>query len=308
MSGALTKYNLPRLQSALMPELPEVQCTCLSLTESIVGRRVIGVTICRSDVIHGKRSAQALLDKQQISRITRHGKQMGIIATSNTSHDQGRCVCVHLGMSGSLRYYPPLTNPDQTRQRSAKQVAQATHDHVIWQLDCGGRLVFRDPRRFGGLWTFTNTDELWSGRWHHLGEDALRITPSQLHARLSTTRRSVKATLLDQHVLAGLGNIYVDELLFACHIHPLTSGCDLNHTTITSMVYRLRQLLKRAIKAGGSTVRDFTDGDGSAGRFQNRHQVYGRAGRPCLSCHSELSSIVVAGRTTVYCHQCQGKM
>jgi formamidopyrimidine-DNA glycosylase len=179
------------------------------------------------------------------------------------------------------------------------------HTHLVWHFDGGESLAFRDVRRFGGVWPFADWPSLEARRWHRLGGDALTIRPRTLHAGLRRTRRAVKAALLDQQLLAGLGNIYVDELLFAAGMHPETPAHTLGLGEVQRLVRRMRRLLTRAIEAGGSTFRDYVDATGEPGGFQRRHRVYGRAGLPCRRCTGPLASAVVAGRTTVYCPACQ---
>lgn len=271
-----------------MPELPEVERVRLTLAQRLVGREVTAVELRRADVVRGGREPADLLAEQRFAAVERLGKQLALVAGS------GRCVCVHLGMTGSLRYTPP-----------GDATPIVPHVHVIWRLDDGGTLSFRDPRRFGGVWTFPDRDALLEHRWRSLGEDALRITPARLRRRLVATRRPLKAALLDQNLVAGLGNIYVDELLFACGLHPLTPANALPEQAERGLVGRMRRLLGRAIEAGGSSLRDYVDGNGTRGGFQDRHRVYGRAGLPCHTCGEPLASTLVAGRTTVWCTTCQ---
>ena len=276
-----------------MPELPEVQNVRLGLLNTVVGQTVIRVSLRRPDVVCGKKRPTDLLCGRGITQVDRLGKQLALVAERDGAGCEA-CVCIHLGMSGSLRYYPPQESlrPDR-------------HIHMVWYLANGGRLAFRDPRRFGGLWTFASTQKLIEQRWSHLGPDALTITPARLHAKLLKTRRAIKAALLDQEVLAGLGNIYVDELLFACRVSPLRPACEVDRTQVRRMVGRMRRLLDNAIRSGGSTLRDYVNAQGRPGGFQNSHKVYGRSGQPCTRCNRLLSSETISGRTTVYCGQCQ---
>jgi formamidopyrimidine-DNA glycosylase len=271
-----------------MPELPEVERVRRSLVPHLVGSAVAGVEVRRAEVVTGAADPPALLVGNTIDRVQRHGKQLAIIGTSGT------VVCIHLGMTGSLRYGPAP--------------ADTLHTHVIWRLagtTPAQMLAFRDPRRFGGVWTFPSLGELHAQRWSCLGADALRITPRQLAAALCRTRQPLKAALLDQQIVAGLGNIYVDELLFACGLSPRMPACEVPARLIPPLVRRMRALLQRAIASGGSTIRDYADGTGRAGGFQFRHRVYGRSGQPCRRCRRTLSTLVIAGRTTVCCHHCQ---
>jgi formamidopyrimidine-DNA glycosylase len=281
-----------------MPELPEVERVRLSLLERLPGKRVVAVQVRRHEVI--RRSGPLLLG-QTIARIERHGKQLAILATGGAStSDPSDCLCVHLGMTGSLR----CVNGTSIQMSELKH-NEDPHLHIAWRLDDGCGLLFRDPRRFGGLWSYPGFEALHQARWRQLGHDALTIRPMDLHRRLSHTHRPLKAALLDQAVLAGLGNIYVDELLFACRLHPLTPAGSLAPARVRHLVRKMRPLLQRAIDAGGSTLRDYVDGNGQQGGFQSLHKVYGRAGQNCPVCQNTLCSSVVAGRTSVWCRQCQ---
>ncbi|MCE9589999.1 MAG: bifunctional DNA-formamidopyrimidine glycosylase/DNA-(apurinic or apyrimidinic site) lyase [Planctomycetes bacterium] len=273
-----------------MPELPEVERVRRSLAERVVGRRVERVMLRRADIVEGDRSPAALLAGRVITGIERHGKQMAIVT------DTGRCICVHLGMTGSL-CYEPATRGEKGEGKK--------HVHVVWTLDAGDRFEFRDPRRFGGVWTFPDRDTLVRDRWSLLGRDALAIEAGELHAALGDSRRPIKAALLDQAVVAGLGNIYVDELLFTCGVHPLTPARRVSAAVVEAMTRAMRALLARSIEAGGTTLRDYVDANGQAGGFQSQHQVYGRRGEGCRVCGIALRSRVLAGRMTVWCPTCQ---
>jgi len=276
-----------------MPELPEVENVRLTLARHILGRQIVSVHIRRADIIEGSATESALLRGQHIGEMVRHGKQLAI-----QTSPQGPSLCVHLGMTGSLRYHSPSTALDNP-------LLTDKHVHLHWRLDDGGHLTFRDPRRFGGLWTFTDFPQLQVGRWSSLGPDALLITPRQLHASLARTRRPIKAGLLDQSLVAGLGNIYVDETLFACQIHPLTPGIAITPAQASQLVRTFKAILKRAIHSGGSTIRNYANGEGVAGQFQKTLQVYGRSGQPCVTCKAILLSLTVIGRSTTCCPHCQ---
>ena len=269
-----------------MPELPEVENVRRTLAEHLVGRRIGGVAIHRPDVITGDRLPGSLLTGQRVIDVARHGKQLAIVG------EDARAVCVHLGMTGRLTVTTSAQPP-------------VAHTHVVWALENDAQARFVDPRRFGGLWTFSSLDQLWGERWQRLGDDALVIQPRKLHRLLSRTRRTVKAALLDQSVVAGLGNIYVDELLFICRLHPTRVANTLPPEAMRRLIRNMRALLHRAIKAGGSTLRDYADANGAAGAYQLRHRVYGRGGQPCVRCESSLETLFVAGRTTAACKLCQ---
>ena len=298
-----------------MPELPEVESIRLSLLPRLVGRRVVGAVLHRRDVLvapgdpyggfarqrgagRGKvrpnRVSKAeLLEGAVVTRIERRGKQLAIIAESATL---GREIAlgVQFGMSGQLFH-----------RAAGQRVADASHIHAEWRLKDGGRLVFRDPRRFGGLRSFPSLEAL-QEHWAALGADALHIGGEELAAALKGSGRAIKAALLDQSVAAGVGNIYADEALFAAQIAPARRAADLTRAECVRLAETIREVLANAIEAGGSTLRDYVDADGNPGSFQLAHKVYGRAGEACVACGAELSSTVLAQRMTVWCSRCQG--
>lgn len=304
-----------------MPELPEVENVCRSLAPRVVGRTVTRVLVVRRDVITGIPTDAALLVGARVAEIARHGKQFALLARTDAP-----ALLFHLGMTGSLRHFAPTTRdiadalahrlrPDTSGNISGdasggETTMDAKHRHVLWLLDDRSVLVFRDPRRFGGVWTFPSRDEL-DQRWSTLGPDALRVTAAQLHRALQRTSRAIKAALLDQELIAGLGNIYVDEVLFGVGVHPLTPADAIDRATTNRLAARIRAVLTRAIDAGGSTLRDYVNGDGESGGFQLSHRVYGRAGERCLRTHKGkrcpgvIQSFTLLGRTTAFCPQCQ---
>lgn len=269
-----------------MPELPEVENVRLTLLKLVQGQRVVKVVIHRPEIVTGVATPQSLLQGKVIADVHRHGKQLAILADD----PQQTTLNVHLGMTGRLM---GLTGP------------LPAHCHVQWSLANGDRLGFIDPRRFGGLWTFGAYTQLLAGRWAKLGPDALTITAKQLAPKLAKTQRSLKAALLDQNLIAGLGNIYVDELCFACGIRPDRMASALTESDCQRLVREMHKLLKRSIKSGGSTLRDYVMVNGQSGQFQNLHKVYGRAAQPCTQCGTILHGSLLAGRTTVHCPGCQ---
>jgi formamidopyrimidine-DNA glycosylase len=186
--------------------------------------------------------------------------------------------------------------------------AHDQHTHAIWSLELAARaratLWFRDPRRFGGLWTFPSMVEV-RARWTSLGPDALTISGQELASAIADSRRAIKAALLDQGVLAGVGNIYADEALFRAGIRPAKFASRLTRDQSERLAGAIRDVLAESIQSGGSTLRDYRDAAGQAGSFQSRHRVYGRGGEPCPACGTRLTQTTIAQRTTVYCRRCQ---
>jgi len=273
-----------------MPELPEVQTVRATLLPFIIGARVDSVLIHRPDVISGPATPQSLLVGQTIISTQRRGKQLALVGSS------GSILVVQLGMSG---HFYIASSPDDLA---------LPHVHVAWTLHArGGKshtLLFRDPRRFGELTPLPGAPEL-ETRWNSLGPDALDITGNHLHAALKSSRRAIKAALLDQSVVAGVGNIYADESLFRSGTKPSRRCNRIKPAQFVALADALHSILTQAIARHGSSIRDYRDGAGQPGSNQDHLQVYGRGGSPCLSCGTRLTSRLLAQRTTVWCPRCQ---
>ncbi len=274
-----------------MPELPEVETVRQTLAPLWVGRMVRTVEIKRPDFVRlappGSR-LKALGKGSTVTDILRLGKQMAVC------FDDGRAVHLHLGMSGQVFVVPAGGSPER-----------ADHVHIRWRLDDGSSVLFRDPRRFGGVWAFTSVDELHRQRWNALGPDALAISTADLRLGLGRSTRAIKACLLDQTVLAGVGNIYADEALFLAGLNPHTPATDLTPAQVRRLAGAVRSVLKAAVAARGSTLRDFMDAEMRSGSQQSRFRVYSRAGKPCRRCGRVLLGSTVSQRTTTHCPACQ---
>lgn len=231
----------------------------------------------------------ALLSGSTVVEVKRHGKQIALCAGT------GARLVVHLGMTGEFI----------VRTARAPRQGAPDHVHARWQTDAGDQLLFRDPRRFGGLWWYPSDRALHERRWAALGPDALSASVDDLVAGLRGSHRAIKAALLDQAVIAGVGNIYADEALHLAGVHPRRRAGSLRAPELERLHAAIRGVLEAAVNAGGSTIRDYRTPDGSRGSFQAKHRVYGRAGLTCLACGSTLRSGVVTQRTTVWCPSCQ---
>lgn len=295
-----------------MPELPEVETVRRTLAPFVVGREIASVRVRRRDVIAcpadppggfsrakqpvapvPKRVPGAwLLAGDRVERIERLGKQLALIGAS------GRAVVVHLGMSGRVATAVP-------GGRYPAETWGSAHDHVEWRLEGGGRFVFRDPRRFGGLKVSPSVEHLLGVRWAGLGPDALGVTGDVLRERAGSSHRPVKAALLDQRVIAGVGNIYADEACFGAGVLPSRTTAETTRAEWHAIAAALGRVLASAIEAGGSTLRDHTDAAGNPGAYRSSHLVYGRGGASCFTCGATLQQATLAGRTTCWCPDCQ---
>lgn len=270
-----------------MPELPEVETIARGLRATIVGR-----TIHKAQALHPRIVRFAAPHEaagKTICAVDRRGKLLRIHLSD------ARMLVVHLKMSGRLWVV-------------AEGTARPAHTHFVATLDAGTELVFVDPRRFGFVGLL---DEAAWNKWEFartLGPEPLESTPQDLATRLDlpASKRAIKAALLDQRVIAGVGNIYADESLFAAKIHPTTPTGTLSAAQRLRLACAVQDVLHAAIAAGGSTINDYRNAMGAPGLFQERFAVHGRAGLPCPQCGTLLTRLRVAGRGTVVCPRCQG--
>jgi formamidopyrimidine-DNA glycosylase len=269
-----------------MPELPEVETTRRGLAPHLVGRRVEGVVLRRPDLRWPIAAEIAQrLPGQRIEAVRRRAKYLLIDTAAGSA-------LVHLGMSGALRVIPAAT-------------PARAHDHADVLLDDGRALRFTDPRRFGCL--------LWQapGETHpllaDLGPEPLSAAFGGEHlvARARGRGAAVKSFLMDQAVVVGVGNIYAAEALFAAGIDPRIAAGRVSRTRYSRLADELKRILRRAIRRGGTTLRDFTDPDGAPGRFEQELLVYGREGERCRRCGGLLRGARIGGRASAFCPRCQ---
>jgi len=275
-----------------MPELPEVETVRRQLAGTLIGRTIERITLRRTDVIRGAgpRRFRETLRGQTVEALDRRGKAL-IVRLSD-----GVALLVHLGMTGRFCLAPP-------------GVPLAEHTHMIAYLADGGRLVFRDPRRFGHL-ELTCADALdETETLRNVGIDALapEFTAARLSEALAGRTAPIKAALLDQRRFAGVGNIYACEALFRAHIDPTALCGELDAQQVKALHRALRAVLRASIAAEGTTIADYVNGNGVPGGFQRRLRVYGREGEACPSrgCTGTIARIVQSNRSTFYCPLCQ---
>ncbi len=269
-----------------MPELPEVETIAVEMRSRIVGAVVSEVRVRRADFIRTPtRGLARRLRGRRVEAVVREGKRMTL------RFDDGAVMCIHLGMSGRLTF-------DRT------SAVIAPHTHLICRFNgVGDEMRLCDPRRFGGVW-YSAAGDVERLRMGRLGPDALSISNEQLVA-ICRRKRRIKALLLDQHLISGMGNIYCDEALFGARVHPMAIASDLAEAVVRSLRREMRRTLNRALRFGGSTLRDYVRADGRAGAFQRLHRVYGREGQPCPRCRRSIERLIVAGRSTHLCRGCQ---
>ena len=261
-----------------MPELPEVETVVRSLRPHLLGRTILGVELRSHRVTRADFSITAAgLTDSKIESVRRRGKQIFVDLQSGVLY-------IHLGMTGKLLW----------NAKPGKYMRAAL------QLD-GGTLVFDDIRQFGRFEFFSTLPDVLSRK----GPDALDIDFEAFLSTLKTRGGSIKALLLNQGLISGVGNIYADELLFAARVHPSTRISRISRVRAAEIHKRLLETLHLAVEHRGSSISNYVDSAGNAGDFQQHHQVYGKAGKPCPSCGTAVRRIVVAQRGTHYCPRCQ---
>jgi formamidopyrimidine-DNA glycosylase len=288
--------------SAPMPELPEVETVRRGLQPALEGARLAEVQARRPDLRFPlPPDFVQRLTGARIEALERRAKYLlGRL-------DRGDTLVMHLGMSGRFE----IDGADRSRPGAFRLAAAAEdkHAHVLFRTEAGVRVTYFDPRRFGYM-DLVPTEALPDHPWFKgLGPEPLGAVFGAAHlARAFAGRaQNVKATLLDQRVVAGLGNIYVCEALHRAHISPLTSAGRISKTRLEALASAVRQVLEEAIAAGGSTLRDYAGADGQLGYFQHTFRAYGREHEPCPAqgCRGVVKRIVQGGRSTFYCPACQ---
>jgi len=279
-----------------MPELPEVEIVKRGITPLLEGRRFIQVVQRRDTLrIPLPEDFAERLRGRKVEQITRRGKYILLYL------DQGEILICHLGMSGkmSLKAAKDRDRPDIFEK----------HDHIIFITDRHDLVVFNDPRRFG-LMTLCDHDALdRHPLFRKMGPEPLGndFNGHYLYEKTLKRRSPVKTVLLDQQVVAGLGNIYVCEALFKAGISPAKKASNITRTEVDNLVPIIRLILTEAIEAGGSTLKDYAHVDGELGYFQHCFKVYGREGEACVNsgCDRKIVRIIQSNRSTFYCPACQ---
>jgi formamidopyrimidine-DNA glycosylase len=276
-----------------MPELPEVETVARGLQREVAGRKILSVTLGKTDFIDNPGALEDELPGRTIVRVERYGKflLLRLSAGEAAKAEEGAAaLLVHLGMTGLLM---PRAADDP----------QAKHTHVVMLLGDGRELRYVDPRRFGRI-AYLAGDVL-SQELLRFGADPLETGLEEFARRIQQRKARIKALLLDQSVLRGVGNIYADESLWKAKIHPAQLGARLKRTQVEALYAELQAILRKAILLRGSSISDFLDAEGMPGEYQLHHRVYGREGKPCFRCKTTIRRAIVAGRSSYYCPTCQ---
>jgi formamidopyrimidine-DNA glycosylase len=272
-----------------LPELPEVETIVRDLRPLLVGRRILAVERTSKFTLRrpwDEAWATQLVD-QCVTEVSRRGKWIVVVFRA------GAVLVVHLGMTGQFTVVE-TTEP------------QATHTHFVFALDDAQQLRYRDTRRFGSVNLFPDADALDAFFVENgLGPEPFALDPKGWRESIAATTRPIKAVLLDQTVVAGVGNIYADESLYVARLHPNRKGCDLTRAEADRLRKAIATVLHRAIDKRGSTIRDYIGGSGLEGGYQDEFRVYGRKGDPCERCKTPIACLRLGGRASHFCPTCQ---
>ena len=284
-----------------MPELPEVETVRRGLLPVLEGRRIERAEVRRPDLRwpFPRRMAERLTGAR-VMGIGRRSKYLLV------ELDTGETLLVHLGMSGRMLVGRRVLG-EYLHDAGAED--ESPHDHVVLHMEEGQRVTFNDARRFGAMDLWPSADIAGHRLLRAIGPEPLGsvFSADTLAQAFRGKAAPVKAALLDQRIVAGLGNIYVSEALARAGIHPARAAGRIGRERLERLASAIRTVLEEAIEAGGSTLRDHRQADGEPGAFQHRFRAYGRVGEPCLTegCGGTVRRIVQAGRSTFYCAGCQ---
>jgi formamidopyrimidine-DNA glycosylase len=273
-----------------VPELPEVETIAADLRPHLVGRTIVRCELAFPTIVRHP-EPEVFIDAvagMRIDAVDRRGKYILLRLQA------GVVLVVHLGMTGQLRLFDPVASLEK-------------HTHAVFTLDDGMHLRYRDPRRFGRLLLGTEESLVLAKKMPRLGPEPIDpdFAADELYRRLKRRRAPLKAVLLDQAAVAGVGNIYADESLYRARLRPGRIANTVSKQSARRLHDAMRESLLVAIANRGSSVDTYRDAWGEIGAQQEELLVYGRAGEPCFTCGRPLSSVRIAGRTTVFCRRCQ---
>ena len=290
-----------------MPELPEVEVTRRRIGKLLVGRKILRIVTTKPSYffLTSPKKLQQALPGQSIKKLERHGKYL------LARLDGGATLLLHLGMTGQLfgegaRSIRLLRAPDRRSKATERPRGFSPDEHTHLQLefvDGGPRVFFRDVRKFGKLLLIAAGRS--DARLEKLGIDALEADGSHLYDAARARKIPIKSLLLDQAVIAGIGNIYADEALFLAQVHPKRAAYRVDSAACAAIVAAAQKVMRRSIQTGGSSISDYVNPDGSDGGYQNERRVYGREDEPCPTCRTPIRRLVIAQRSSHFCPACQ---
>ncbi len=282
-----------------MPELPEVETVRRGLEPHLENAELTRVQLNRPDLRFP--FPEHMSERLTGARIVSLSRRAKFLVAET---DRNEKLVMHLGMSGRFTIHEKSGGPDKPGAFVHAQLTNPKHDHVEFETADGTRIVFNDPRRFGYMQMFSASDpDPFAG----LGPEPLSnaFDGAYLYEKFRTKKAPVKSALLDQSIIAGLGNIYVCEALFRSGISPKRITSKISKPRVMALADMIRIVLQEAIEAGGSSLKDFASADGGLGYFQHTFRVYGREGEPCSQCEQTVRRIVQSGRSSFYCSNCQ---
>lgn len=284
-----------------MPELPEVETVARTLAPAVTGRSLVSVSVLNPGTWQGGIPAGAVC-AGGVRLITGTGRRGKVLLVHFAPQNEGVCMngdknalsglAFHLKMSGCLFVYPQGAEPGK-------------HTRVVFDLSDGTRLFFDDARKFGYARAVSPAEQEAWAFWQKLGPEPLTLDDDSFVRLFEHKSGAIKALLLNQEIIAGIGNIYADESLFRAGIHPSAPGSAIGGQRLCGLRRALVDVLEESIQSCGSSIRDYRTARGEVGAFQNTFRVYGRGKESCMQCGEPLSRIKVAGRTTVFCPRCQ---
>jgi formamidopyrimidine-DNA glycosylase len=273
-----------------MPELPEVETVVRGLKAVLPGRRILNVRLGKTNFIEDPAALERDLPGSRVGGVRRHGKFIVVELEGSNGAVSAGSLLIHLGMTGQILVCPP-------------EAPVAPHTHVFFALDDGREFRYVDIRRFGKMRIVSVENP--STALAKLGLDPLEASEKEFIAMVRSRRARIKALLLDQSVLRGMGNIYTDESLWRARIHPTRIGANLKDVELRRLYRAMRDILDEAIRLRGSSVSDYVDSEGRRGEFQLRHRVYQRLGEKCFRRDGIIRRATVAGRSSYFCPACQ---
>ena len=273
-----------------MPELPEVETIARTLEPAVCNRLITGIELLYRPLLRrGGRKGLDSLRGRRVLAVRRRGKMLII------EFEGGRTLVFHLKMTGQFSF-------------AATGEARDKHTRLVVRFeDAKNELRFRDVRKFGFLLCLEGDPEAVCGELACLGPEPLEVGLTEFAAILGRRKGRIKSLLLNQTLIAGIGNIYADEMLFDARIHPETSASSLGKKMIERLYDSMKEILTLAIAEKGSTLQDYRDAEGKAGNFQFFHRVYDRKGEPCVTCGTPIRMTRIGGRSSHFCPKCQGK-
>ncbi len=271
-----------------MPELAEVETLKRYLSMHIIGKQIIQYEQSRDNIRYILSKDLRINSLAKIIAVNRRAKYLNITLDNNYE------LIVHLGMSGRFTLKP-------------LEYQQKKHDHVIFKLDSNEYLIFNDARRFGMIYLHKKLDEGFHKLFDHLGPEPLtnEFTMHYLRKQLKNKTMPIKNALMDNRIVVGVGNIYASESLFLAGILPTRPSNILTELELKKLVLAVKEILNKAIKAGGTSLKDFVSGDNSPGYFKQELKVYARKGEKCYRCGGNISAFNLAGRNSFFCLNCQ---